>query len=234
MEQANPNDKGTQTQIFNTHSIAVQVQSRAIISVESLTNTPSAFKFYTGFENSDHFRYLLEFLGPAADQLSYKSRLLTTEEELLVTLIKLRCNKPNQELAFMFGVSMHVVSQTFTTWLNFMYFSFKEINIWPEKEIIDAHMPADFKKKFPATRVILDATEIPIQKPSKVIAQSATWSSYKNQNTVKCMIGITPKGVVSHVSKAYGGSASDRQIIESSDLLDKNKFLKKDSIMADR
>ena len=229
------NEKATQTQ-FNTstNSIAIQVQSRALISVDSLSNAPGTFKFYTGFENSEHFFYLLDFLGPAAYQLSYKSRILSTEEELLVTLIKLRCNKPNQELAFMFGVSMHVVSQTFTTWLNFMYFSFKEINIWPEKDVIDMFMPADFKDKFPDTRVILDATEIPIQKPSKVVAQSATWSSYKNQNTIKCMIGITPKGLVSHVSKAYGGSASDRQIIESSDLLDSNKFQKKDSIMADR
>lgn len=33
------------------------------------------------------------------------------------------------------------------------------------------------------------------------------------------MIGCTPKGAVSFVSKAYGGSASDRQIIENSELL---------------
>lgn len=33
------------------------------------------------------------------------------------------------------------------------------------------------------------------------------------------MIGCTPKGAVSFVFKAYGGSASDRQIIENSELL---------------
>ena len=113
-----------------------------------------------------------------------------------------------------------------------MYFTFKELNIWPEKEVIEMYMPFDFKEKFPSTRVILDATEIPIQKPSKVLAQSATWSSYKNRNTVKCMIGITPKGVVSHISKAFGGSASDRQIIENSDLLDEKKFETQSPLLA--
>ena len=56
-------------------------------------------------------------------------------------------------------------------------------------------MPEDFKRKFPATRVILDATEIPVQKPSDIV-QSATFSTYKHKNTLKTMIGISPNGLV--------------------------------------
>jgi hypothetical protein len=33
------------------------------------------------------------------------------------------------------------------------------------------------------------------------------------------MIGCTPRGTVSYVSDCYGGSVSDRQSIEKSDLL---------------
>ncbi|XP_041355304.1 uncharacterized protein LOC121372935 [Gigantopelta aegis] len=97
-------------------------------------------------------------------------------------------------------------------------------------------MPEDFKKQFPSTRVILDATEIPIQKPSNVQAQSATFSTYKNKNTLKTMIGCTPRGLISYVSSSYGGAASDRQIIERSELCTNTDqfFDKKDSIMADR
>jgi hypothetical protein len=80
----------------------------------------------------------------------------------------------------------------------------------------------------------LDATEIAINKPSQIADQSCTWSSYKNTNTVKAMIGITPKGFVSYVSSVYGGAASDRQIIEQSDLLQSGHFTGGDSIMADR
>jgi len=93
------------------------------------------------------------------------------------------------------------------------------MDIWPSREIVNEYMPEDFKQKFPKTRVILDATETPIQKPSHVDAQSVTWSTYKHKNTFKTMIGCTPRGTVSYVSDCYGGSVSDRQIIKTSDLL---------------
>ncbi|CAC5401111.1 unnamed protein product [Mytilus coruscus] len=73
-----------------------------------------------------------------------------------------------------------------------------EINIWPSRDIVTDYMPDDFKYKFATTRVILDATETPIQKPSHVDAQSVTWSSYKHKNTIKTMIGCTPRGTVSY------------------------------------
>ncbi|CAC5384729.1 unnamed protein product [Mytilus coruscus] len=68
------------------------------------------------------------------------------------------------------------------------------LDIWPSREVIDDYMPVDFGRKFPTTRVILDATEIPIQKPSDVNNQSVTWSSYKHRNTIKTIVGCTPRG----------------------------------------
>lgn len=93
-------------------------------------------------------------------------------------------------------------------------------------------MSLDFRRKFPQTRVILDATEIPIQKPSHVDSQCVTWSSYKHRNTLKTMVGCTPRGTVSFISSSYGGSASDRQIIERFDLIkpELKHFRKNDSI----
>jgi hypothetical protein len=78
--------------------------------------------------------------------------------------------------------------------------------------------PADFKAQFPKTRVIIDGTEFPIQKPRNPLAQQATFSTYKNRNTMKVLVGITPGGLVSYVSDAYGGSTSDRQAVERSTL----------------
>ena len=116
-----------------------------------------------------------------------------------------------------------------------MYYQLKELDIWPSRSAVDAHMPKDFRKHFPHTRILIDGTEIPIQKPSNILDQSATWSSYKNRNTLKCLIGISPRGVVTYVSSAYGGSASDRQIFERSQLLKNTSMLENgDSVMADR
>lgn len=78
-----------------------------------------------------------------------------------------------------------------------MYFQLKDIDIWPSKSVVQEHFPQHFKKMFGNTRVILDATEIPIQKPSDVNAQSCTFSAYKIKNTLKTVIGCTPHGLVS-------------------------------------
>lgn len=71
-----------------------------------------------------------------------------------------------------------------------------------------------------------------MQKPKQPIAQRATYSSNKNRNTVKALIGVTIGGLVSFVSDIFGGATSDRQICERSGLV--NKVESGDSIMADK
>ena len=143
--------------------------------------------------------------------------------------------KDDFELHMLFYISEALVSKIFTTWIKFMFFQLSELQVWPDRSVIDEFMPSAFKSMFPATRVILDATEIPIQKPKATGPQRETYSSYKNKNTLKVLVGCTLRGSVSYISDAYGGSASDRQIIERSELCTQNgKFSPKDSIMADR
>ena len=77
-------------------------------------------------------------------------------------------------------------------------------------------MPEIFKKDYPNTRIIIDATELVIERPSSLSHQSATFSNYKNKNTVKVLVGITPSGVISFVSQTYEGSISDRKLVVES------------------
>ena len=44
---------------------------------------------------------------------------------------------------------------------------------------------------------IIDTTEIFIQPPSNPLAQQLTFSSYKNHNTLKALVCITPSGAMS-------------------------------------
>ena len=46
------------------------------------------------------------------------------------------------------------------------------------------------------------------------------WSNYKYHSTAKFLIGITPQGTVSYVSKCAGGRISDKEIVEKSNLID--------------
>ena len=80
-------------------------------------------------------------------------------------------------------------------------------------------MPSCFHT-FPNLRVILDCTEIFVQKSSSLVNQNLFFSHYKRHTTVKFLIGITPSGVISLVSEGFGGRVSDRQMIEKSLLFD--------------
>lgn len=132
----------------------------------------------------------------------------------------------------MYDITIKQVSNIFITWVRFMSLQWKQIDIWIDKETVKAYMPLDFYDKYPSTRVIIDATEFPVKKPKLPFAQQVTFSSYKNRNTVKALIGITPSGLISYVSPCYGGSATDRQIIERSSIL--RKFDYNDEIMVDK
>ena len=93
-------------------------------------------------------------------------------------------------------------------------------------------MPNCFKETYPSTRVIIDCTEIYIEKPSSVRSQSATYSNYKHYNTAKGLLGITPAGAVSFVSDLYTGRTSDKKATQNSKLY---VLLEDgDSVMADK
>jgi hypothetical protein len=80
-------------------------------------------------------------------------------------------------------------------------------------------MPQVFRDLYPSTRVISDATEIYVETPALPELQQLTYSSYKNHNTYKVLIGISPGGAVTFISKLFAGSITDRQLTQKSGLL---------------
>ena len=58
------------------------------------------------------------------------------------------------------------------------------------------------------------------------------FSSYRNHYTVKILIGITPQGSISFVSKAWGARISDKFLAENFRIL--KNILRGDLVLADR
>lgn len=106
-------------------------------------------------------------------------------------------------LGDLFAISSTTVSRIFTTWITFLYHHLQFMIRWPSKEQVRLKLPKCFKY-FPNTRVVIDCTEFYVQKPSLPSAQRITWSNYKHQNTFKLLVGISPSGTITFLSKLPG------------------------------
>lgn len=124
-------------------------------------------------------------------------RKLTPEDELLLTLIRLRLGLLHEDIAFRFGIAVSTVNDIVTTWIQFMYHQFSRLrsSMFPSRKKIQKHLPKSFRK-FKNVRVILDATEFFTQAPRNYEQQGNLYSSYKNHCTCKVLVGITLSGAM--------------------------------------
>ena len=80
--------------------------------------------------------------------------------------------------------------------------------------------------------VIVNCFEVFCHKPKNHMAKAETFSSYKHHNAVKFLIGVTPQGVISFVSKAWGGRTPDKHLTDNCGIM--KYLLLGDVILADR
>lgn len=123
-----------------------------------------------------------------------------------------------RELSRNFSITEGHVSKVFTTWINFLHQELKALTYFRTVLKTREKLPDSFHK-FPNTRIVLDGAEVRTQKPSSLLAQRQTFSPYKHYNTYKAIVGCTPNGYICHISGLWGGSVSDRTILEESGLM---------------
>ncbi|XP_022821356.1 uncharacterized protein LOC111352897 [Spodoptera litura] len=185
-------DKSPLSYVVNQNTCGTQTSNiLRLFSTELLLADHETVHYYTGLETSAKFSLVLSTLLPMANHLKYRwSQVvcLSVEDQFLMLLIKLRRNTTDFELSKIFGVSKTEVSNIIVTWINFVNDVWSLVDIWPCRKLVDFYMPNSFKKYYPSTRVIIDGTEINIQKPSQPNDQKASFSTYKHKNTLKFLI----------------------------------------------
>ncbi|CAN7943187.1 unnamed protein product [Ixodes hexagonus] len=213
------------------------------LSGDFIRHDPKQCIYYTGLPEFAVFEALYGFFAPRESQMQYWSRSqksnetkgrpreLELIEEFFMALVRLRTGMAGREMARNFGVHEGTVSRVFSTWINFLQRELSTLTRFPSLHEIQMYLPHAFRH-FPNTRIVLDRTEVRIQRPSSLVAQRQTFSPYKHFNTYKAVIGCTPDGYISYVSELWGGSVSDRLIVEESGLM--GRLGPGDAIMVDK
>eukprot|EP00117_Sycon_ciliatum_P041471 scpid70839/ scgid30323/ len=109
---------------------------------------------------------------------------LSLERQFFFVCVHQRTGQTLDEHGDRFDVDASTLSRYFTAWMNSMYFKFKELLVFSSRRRVDRSMPECFKNYYPSTRIIIDYTEIFVERPSSLSQQSAGFSNYKNHTTV--------------------------------------------------
>ncbi|XP_073688463.1 uncharacterized protein [Garra rufa] len=205
---------------------ATQFHSEDPLALSILKNDTSSV-LYTGFTLSvfkEHVKYLQQF---------YTSKFkMHVMDQILMTMMKLKLNLLQGDLAERFDVSQSAVSRIISYWIDAMEEHMRVYIPWLPRETVRSTMPQCFKENFPNTTCIIDCSETILQKAHNLDSRGESYSHYYSNNTLKYLVAIAPCGLIMFISPAYGGRCSDKFITQESGFLD---YLQPgDEVMADR
>ena len=116
---------------------------------------------------------------------------MSLQNELFLTLMRLRLGLLHQDLAYRFKTNTRQVSTIILTWIQLLYKQFGTIRnlIFSTKDKVRQHPPKCFKK-YKNIRCIIDCTEVHVQSPGNFEAQGNQYSSYKGHTTYKFLVAL--------------------------------------------
>lgn len=183
------------------------------------------FSSLTGVSNTV-FTFLLNSLP------DFPFSKVSKRTKLLITLMKLKTGVRYSALGVMFQLHRTSISKIFTSMISVLYILLKNFILSPSKSAIQANIPEAFKANYSNTRVIIDCTEVHTETPFNVRQRVLMYSDYKRNHTAKFLVGCTPCGLVSFISKCYGGRASDSFITNDCGII--NLLETGDVVLADK
>uniref|UniRef100_A0A4W5MZM8 THAP-type domain-containing protein n=1 Tax=Hucho hucho TaxID=62062 RepID=A0A4W5MZM8_9TELE len=192
------------------------------LSETSFRNDPEKVRFYTGLPNYFVFETVMWLLAPHMNGTKNMVKL-SKFQQLLLTLMRLRLDLKNQDLAYRFGVKVGTVTRTVLRMVNVMSTTLVPTAVfWPSRAELRKNLPAALRSTYPDCAVIIDCFRVTLEKPGSEV----------NFNTLKYMIGMAPQGVVTFVSRGSPGSVSDKSLAEGCGFL--GKLLPGDVVLADK
>lgn len=219
------------SRIIDTRDIAVQVCTGDIfLPFVSLLDTEVKLTTMTGIPTFKILDKIVELFSNKYPDI--RTHQLNIRERIILVFIKLKQDLSFSVLAILFkNVSLSTCRSIYLSTIPLLANIFDNLIYWPSKSEIMSNIPYCFEK-FKNVRVILDCTEVTVQKPKCLSCRIKLYSNYKSNFTLKFLIGVAPAGLITFVSKPYGGRASDNVIFEQSNLI--VLMDRQDAIMVDR
>ncbi|XP_032385961.1 uncharacterized protein LOC116698250 isoform X3 [Etheostoma spectabile] len=206
------------------------------LSENSLRNDAEKVKFYTGLPNYFVLETVMWLLAPHMDGM--KTVKLSKFQQLLLTLMRLRLDLRNQDLAYRFGVKVGTVTRTVHQMVNIMSSTLVPTAVfWPSRAELRKNLPAALRTSHPDCAVIIDCFIVPFEEPvSRGNQQQRVLPGCQgvgtSSNVLKYLIGVAPQGVVTFVSRGVLGDVSDKSLAEGCGFL--CKLLPGDVVLASR
>lgn len=203
-------------------------------SYSDIKNQSDKVYYYTGL-TPDQFEVLSCFSSKFELNFvdGWRCTRITKEDQLFMTLMKLRTNAAIIDLSERFKVSAPTVTNIVKSWILFLHkVLFESFMTIPSTRKNQACTPGCFSP-FPNCRIILDCTEVQCAVPrGNFEDQRSTYSNYKARNTLKALVGVAPNGTITYVSDLFGGCCSDKQIVKKCGVL--NHLVPGDLVITDK
>ena len=191
----------------------------------------------TGLPTKEVFNIVMEYAANFKESICYyagwKVESISFEDQIFITLMKLRQNYTNLHLAQLFSCSVATISNIVITLIHVLHgLLFDDLmTTIPSRDKNKLCSPSSFST-YSSCRIVIDCTDIEVATPSLMSQQNATYSSYRGMNSFKVLTGVAPNGVLTFVSRLYPGSISDKEIVQQSGIL--KHFVPGDLILADK
>jgi len=199
----------------------------------SVIQVPEKCLMLTGLKSVVLQNLMIYLTGDFVTSAS-KSCKLPKEDQVMLTIIKLKHNMVFELLAYIYGIGVTTSIEYFWYWLDVMYQKLRGLIKMQDRDYIFQNIPAVFKSKFPRLTSIIDCFEVFVESPRSLLARAKLYSQYKKHCTIKVLISCTPLGAVNFVSQCFGGRTSDVQIVKDSGFHLGKYHMPGDQILADR
>ena len=128
--------------------------SKRVLTQQALIMDNKKVKFYTRLPSYSVLDVIYTLVTKGLPDSNF--------DYFLMTLMKLRLDYGDQDLAYRFAINQSTVFRAINKWIDILFANLSNLILWPEREDLIKTMPTAFKKEFKRCAIIIDCFEISI------------------------------------------------------------------------